>query len=51
MMIDFGKFGSNTEICFNFYEICLSQQIERAYFEYNIRQCLEHSHDYRLAII
>ena len=42
----FAKFGPETEICSNFYEIWHSQQIEHANYEYNTRQCLERSSDY-----
>ena len=45
-MIDSGKFGPNTEICFIFYEIWHSEQIKHANYEYNTRQCLERSRDY-----
>ena len=50
-IIDSGKFGPNTEICPDFYEIWHSQQMEHAYYEYNTRQCLKHSHGYRLRMI
>ena len=36
IQIDLGKFGTNTEICSNFYEIWHSQQIEETNYEYNI---------------
>ena len=36
--IDSGKFGPNTEICCDFYEIWHSQQIEHASYEYNTCQ-------------
>ena len=45
-IVDSGKFGPNTEICSNFYEIWHSQQIEHANYEYNRRQCLERSRHY-----
>ena len=35
----------------DFYEIWHSQQIEHANYEYDIRQCLEHSRDYWLRMI
>ena len=47
----FAKFGPETEICSNFYEIWHSQQIKYANYEYNTRQCLEGSHDYCLRMI
>ena len=50
-IIDSGKLGPNTEICSNFYEICHSQQIEHANYEYNNRQCLERWRDYWLRMI
>ena len=50
-IIDSGKFGPNTEICPDFYEIWHPQQMEHAYYDYNTRQCLKHSHDYRLRMI
>ena len=50
-IIDSGKYGSNTEICFDFCEIWHSQQIEHAHYEYNTRQCLERSRDYWLRMI
>ena len=37
----FAKFGLETEICSDFYEIWHSQQIKHANHEYNTRQCLE----------
>ena len=37
----FAKFGLETEICSNFYEMWLSEQIKHASYEYNTRQCLE----------
>ena len=46
-IIDSDKFGPNTEICSNFYEIWHSQQIEHACCEYNACQCLERLHGYR----
>ena len=42
---DSDKFGPNTEICSDFYEIWHSQQIEHANY-YNTRQCLERSREY-----
>ena len=39
--MDSGKFGLNTEICSNFYEIWHLQQIEHANEKYNKHQCLE----------
>ena len=36
IQIDSGKFGTNTEVCSNFYEIWHSQQIEETNYEYNI---------------
>ena len=42
------QIGPNTEIYFDCYEIWHSQQIERANYEYNTRQCLERSRDYWL---
>ena len=50
-IIDLGKFGPNTEICSDFYEIWHSQQIKHTYYEYNTCHCLERSHDYRLRMI
>ena len=47
----FAKFGPETEIFSNFYEIWHSQQIERANYEYNTRHCLDRSRDYWLRII
>ena len=47
----FSKFGPKTEMYSDFYEIWDSKQIELAYYEYNIRKCLERSHDYRLRMI
>ena len=40
---DSGKFGPNTEICSNFYEIWHSQQMEHANCEYNTRHFLGRS--------
>ena len=34
-------FSPNNEICFDFYEVWHSQQIEHANYEYNTHQCLE----------
>ena len=42
-IIDSGKYGPNTAICSDFYEIWHSQQIEDAYYEHNTSQCLERS--------
>ena len=42
----FAKFGPETEILSNFYDIWHSQQIELANYEYNTRQCLERSRNY-----
>ena len=39
--MDSVKFGLNTEICSNFYEIWHLQQIEHANEKYNKHQCLE----------
>ena len=47
----FAKFGPNTEISSNFYEIWHSQQIEHANYEYNTLQCLERLRDYCLKMI
>ena len=51
----FAKFGLETEICSNFYEMWLSEQIKHASYEYNTRQCLERvnlaQNDYRLRMI
>ena len=38
----YAKFSLETEICSDFYEICHSQQIKHANYEYNTRKCLEH---------
>ena len=46
-----GKFGPNTEICYDFNEIWHSQQIEHANYKYNTRQCLTCSCDYSLRMI
>ena len=46
-----GKFVPSTEISSDFYEIWHSQQIVHVYYEYNTRQCLEPSHDYRLRLV
>ena len=40
------KFGPETEICSDFYEIWHSQQIEHANYECNTCQCLKRSRDY-----
>ena len=48
-IIDSGKFGSKTEICSNFYDICQSQKIEHAYYDHS--KCLERSRDYRLTMV
>ena len=45
--IDSGKFGPNTEICFDVYVIRHSK-IEHANYEYSTRQCLERSLNYWL---
>ena len=37
----FAKFGLETEICSNFYEMWLSEQIKHASYEYNTLPCLE----------
>ena len=50
-ILDSGKFGSNTEICSDFYEIWHSHQIEHANHEYNTRQCLKRLRDYWLRMI
>ena len=47
----FAKFGHKTEILSNFYEMCHSQQIEQANYEYNTRQGLERSRDCCLRMI
>ena len=47
----YAKFGLETKICCNFYELWHSQQIEHANYEYNTRQCLKGSRDYWLRMI
>ena len=47
-IIGLGKFGTNTEVCSDFYKIWHSQEIKHAYYDYNTSQCLERLHDYRL---
>ena len=45
------RFGQNTEICSDFYEIWHSQQMEHANYEYNSRHGLERLRDYWLRMI
>ena len=44
--MDSGKCGSNTEICYNFYEIWHSQQMERSNYKYNTHKFLKRWRDY-----
>ena len=47
----FAKFGSKTEMSFNFYKVWHSKQIEHANYEHITRQCLERLRNYCLRII
>ena len=47
----FAKFGPTIEMFSNLYDICHSQQIEHANYEYNTSQCLERSREYWLRMI
>ena len=44
--MDSGKFGPNTEIGSDFYEICHSPHIKHANYEYNTHHCLQRWQNY-----